>query len=179
MTNEESTAVLVVGGGLVGLSAAVFLAWHGLRPVLVERRHACTTHPRSRGVNPRTMELFREVGLDEQIRATRSARALAGNSGVIVAESLAGRRIGALDQPYFGDATADYSGVSGAGWCICDQDERDPLLRRRAGARGADVGSGQELVDLHQPPEEVGATVQDPAADRRYEIGAAYVVCAD
>src|SRR5256885_13204335 len=130
MTNEESTAVLVVGGGLVGLSAAVFLSWHGLRPVLVERRHACTTHPRSRGVNPRTMELFREVGLDEQIRATRSARALAGNSGVIVAESLAGRRIGALDQPYFGDATADYSGVSRARWCICDQDELEPLLRQ-------------------------------------------------
>ena len=179
MTNEESTAVLVVGGGLVGLSAAVFLSWHGLRPVLVERRHACTTHPRSRGVNPRTMELFREVGLDEQIRATRSARALAGNSGVIVAESLAGRRIGALDQPYFGDATADYSGVSRARWCICDQDELEPLLRQRAEALGADVRFGHELVDLHQTHDEVRATVQDHVADRRYEIGASYVVCAD
>src|SRR2546430_14224308 len=132
MTNEGSTAVLVVGGGLVGLSAAVFLSWQGLRPVRVERRHACPPHPRSRGVTPRTMELFRGVGLDEQIRATRSARALAGNSGVIVAESLAGRRIGALVQLYFGDATADYSGVSRAPWCICRQAELQPQPRQPA-----------------------------------------------
>jgi putative polyketide hydroxylase len=179
MTRDEHTQVLVVGGGLVGLSTAVFLSRQGLRPVVVERHSGISTHPRSRGVNPRTMELFREAGLDERIRATPSARALAGNSGVIVAESLAGRQIGALDQPYFGDADADYAAISRARWCMVHQDELEPLLRQRAGELGADVRFGHELVEVDQDHDEVRAIVLDRAADRRYLVRAAYLVCAD
>ncbi|MGW5687762.1 FAD-dependent monooxygenase [Nonomuraea sp. NPDC003754] len=41
----ESTSVLVVGGGLVGLSAAVFLSWRGVPAMVVERRTAGSPHP--------------------------------------------------------------------------------------------------------------------------------------
>src|SRR5256714_3923311 len=179
MTRDEHTQVLVVGGGLVGLSAAVFLPRQGLRPVVGEKHSGCSAHPRSRGVNPRTMELFREAGLDERIRATPSARALAGNSGVIVAETLAGRQIGALDQPYFGDADADYAAISRSRWCMVHQDELEPLLRQRAGELGADVRFGHELVEVDQDHDEVRAIVLDRAADHRYLVRAAYLVCAD
>src|SRR5580700_11709115 len=59
--------VLVVGGGLVGLSAAMFLAWRGVPTVLVERHAGSSPHPRAIGYTPRTMELYRAVGLGSRI----------------------------------------------------------------------------------------------------------------
>ncbi len=64
---KNSTSVLVVGGSLVGLSAAVFLAWRGVPTILVERHPASSPHPRAIGFTPRTLELYRAVGLDSRI----------------------------------------------------------------------------------------------------------------
>ncbi|ONI81614.1 hypothetical protein ALI144C_20155 [Actinosynnema sp. ALI-1.44] len=65
------TQVLVAGGGLTGLSAAVLLAWHGVRCVVVERRAELLARPTPRTVNPRTMEVLRQVGL-EHVAVRRS-----------------------------------------------------------------------------------------------------------
>jgi putative polyketide hydroxylase len=35
------TPVLIVGGGVTGLSGALFLAWHGVGCLLVERHPIC------------------------------------------------------------------------------------------------------------------------------------------
>jgi putative polyketide hydroxylase len=40
--------VLIAGGGTVGLSAALFLAHHGVATLLVERQAAPSPHPRGR-----------------------------------------------------------------------------------------------------------------------------------
>ena len=52
---EERTSVLVVGGALTGLSSAVFLAWHGVPRLVVERHPGLLIHPRLRGITPRTV----------------------------------------------------------------------------------------------------------------------------
>src|SRR5262245_24485011 len=62
-----STAVVVVGGGLVGTSSALFLAWQGVPTVLIERYPGSSRHPRAIGYTPRTLELFRAVGLGSVI----------------------------------------------------------------------------------------------------------------
>jgi putative polyketide hydroxylase len=46
MTTIEAP-VLVVGGGITGLSSALFLAWHGVPCVLVERHPDLLIHPRA------------------------------------------------------------------------------------------------------------------------------------
>lgn len=53
--------VLVVGGGIVGMSAALFLASQDVPCLLVERHAEKTTHPRFRGINSRSMELYRNA----------------------------------------------------------------------------------------------------------------------
>ena len=65
-----SGSVLVVGGGLVGLSAALFLAWQGVPVVLVERHPGSSPHPRAIGYTARTLELLRAVGLGPRIPMT-------------------------------------------------------------------------------------------------------------
>jgi putative polyketide hydroxylase len=60
--------VLVVGGGLVGLVASMFLAQQGLRVWVVERHVATSSHPKLRGVSARTMELYMSAGIEDAIR---------------------------------------------------------------------------------------------------------------
>ena len=87
--------VLIVGGGPVGLSASILLSRFGIRSLLVERHPGITEHPKARGVFRRTMELFRQWGVEKRIRE----RALSGSVGFIWAESLVGQEYGRVPAP--------------------------------------------------------------------------------
>ena len=52
--------VLIVGGGPVGLSAFIFLSAFGIRSLLVERHPGTSIVPKARGINARTMEIYRQ-----------------------------------------------------------------------------------------------------------------------
>src|SRR5262245_49300253 len=67
--------VLIVGGGPVGLTTALLLAHQGVRTVLVERHPGTSIHPRARGINIRSMEIFRGLGVEPAIRAAGAALA--------------------------------------------------------------------------------------------------------
>ena len=64
----EHVPVLVVGGGPVGLSLAIELAWRGIPCLLVERRDGSIPLPKMNGVNARTMEFCRRWGLADRVR---------------------------------------------------------------------------------------------------------------
>ncbi|GII80965.1 FAD-dependent oxidoreductase [Sphaerisporangium rufum] len=174
----ESTSVLIVGGSLVGLSQALFLAHQGVDCVLVERHQGLSAHPRARGINPRTMELFRQAGVEGRLRAAESARALAGNSGVVMAHTLAGEHT-RLDQAYFMDTDTDFSEHTPVAWCLCHQDEAEPAIAARARELGADLRFGTELTGFTSGGDGVTATVRDVATGATRTIRAGYLVAAD
>src|SRR3984885_13138120 len=59
--------VLIVGGGGTGLSASVFLSDHGVGHLLVERHADTSNLPKAHYLNQRTMEIFRQHGLDGEV----------------------------------------------------------------------------------------------------------------
>ncbi|MFZ3475593.1 FAD-dependent oxidoreductase [Streptomyces sp. 4.24] len=174
--------VLVVGGGLAGLSTAVFLAQQGVDCLLVERQPELSGHPRARGVHPRAMELMRAAGVEQEIRATPSARLLADNSGVVTARSLAEPELGTLDEKYVMDVQADIGLLSPTGWALCHQGELEDVLRGRAERLGVALRFNTELLSFDQEGpegEEVTARVRDGATGTEREIKARYLVAAD
>lgn len=170
--HHENTSVLIVGGSLVGLSAAVFLAWHRVPTVVVERHPGSSTHPRAIGYTTRTLEVFRSVGIEvppsvEGGGAPRRARV----------ESLAG----AWHEEYpwtphaQGGSPGDFSPVRGT---AIPQDRLEPILRARAIEVGAEIRLGTELIAFDQDDD--GVTVLLKRDDgSEYRMRAEYVVAAD
>ncbi|MEV0980898.1 FAD-dependent monooxygenase [Streptomyces sp. NPDC049915] len=175
----RNTDVLVAGGGLAGLSTAVFLAQQGVDCLLLEQRPELSGHPRARGVHPRAMELMRAAGVEDELRAMPSARLLAGNSGVIAARSLAGPELAVLDEKYVMDVTADVGPLSPTGWCLCHQGELEDVLRGRAERLGVALRFSTELLSFTQDDEGVTARVRDRTTGVERTLKARYLVAAD
>ncbi|MFC3997672.1 FAD-dependent monooxygenase [Nocardiopsis sediminis] len=172
---EETTPVLIVGGGLAGLSASLFLSWHGVPSVLAERHTGTSTHPKAWGLYPRTMELLRTVGVESAVLAES-----AGFSGHVLngrVESLAGREVSIGRIP----APEDVGHVSPVERVVSlSQDRIEPILLRRARELGADVRFGTELTELGEPGDDgVRAVLTDRATGRRSAVRARYVIAAD
>ncbi|MGC0318535.1 FAD-dependent monooxygenase [Kitasatospora acidiphila] len=166
--------VLIVGGGTVGLSAAVFLAHHGVRAHVIERAAGPHRHPRATGVGFRTVELLREVGLAQAVDAV-AVEPAAGTLGRISAETLAAadlpsRPLGPeLAQPA---ARTPYTPGSLRG--TCPQNRLEAVLLDAARARGALIEYGTELAALEQDTHRVTAVLTDGRT-----IHADYLIGAD
>ena len=69
MTEDQFTPVLIVGGGMVGLSLAVDLGTRRVDCIIVNDGATQATHPQGNSLNSRTMEHYRRLGLADQVRA--------------------------------------------------------------------------------------------------------------
>src|SRR5271169_2552026 len=61
--------VLIVGGGPTGLTLAIDLGKRGVRCTLIEQKAQPAFLPKMERINARTMEIYRRMGLSQQIRA--------------------------------------------------------------------------------------------------------------
>lgn len=96
--------VLVVGGGPVGMTLALNLARYGVRSILVERNPATTRHPKMDLTNGRSMELFRRLGIAEQLRDAGVPRANAFDISWVT--SLVGHELHRFNYPSADDKRA-------------------------------------------------------------------------
>ncbi|VVJ15713.1 Polyketide hydroxylase WhiE VIII [Amycolatopsis camponoti] len=170
----ERVQVLVVGAGLGGLSASLFLAREGVDVLTVERHAGTSVHSRAAGQNWRTMELFHWAGIDREVlqvspRASRGLR-------ITVATSLAGRVLHRLmeDGSEF-DVSASTTMPAG----MAGQDVVEPILLAHAEKAGARVRFRTELVDLTQDDDGVTATLRHRDSGEETVVRADYVVAAD
>jgi 2-polyprenyl-6-methoxyphenol hydroxylase-like FAD-dependent oxidoreductase len=63
------TQVIIVGAGPVGLTLSIALGHLGVRCILVERNDAPAWLPKMERCNARTMEIYRRLGIVDEIRA--------------------------------------------------------------------------------------------------------------
>ncbi|MEI6251844.1 MAG: FAD-dependent monooxygenase [Mycobacteriaceae bacterium] len=90
----STSRVVVVGAGPAGATAALLLAEHGIDTLVIERRMAPSPHPAAHVLSTRTLEVFRELGLEHDVRRL-SSRIYELRDG-IYATSLSGPELGRL-----------------------------------------------------------------------------------
>ncbi|SFR15778.1 2-polyprenyl-6-methoxyphenol hydroxylase [Lentzea waywayandensis] len=167
------TSVLVVGGGLAGTSAALFLAWRGVDVTLVEKHPGSSPHPRAVGFNARVGELLRAVGLEGELPVSRMTKGFGVRR--VRAESLVGKK---FDETFWTPpaqlSDIEYSPSKGVGVA---QDKMEPLLRDKARELGADIRMSTRMLEFAQDDEGVTAIVQGDGEP--YEIRAGYLIAAD
>ena len=174
------TSVLVVGGGLVGLSARLFLHQLGVPAMLIEKELQPSPLPRSRGIHVRTMELFRQLGLEETVKQAAASVWQQGGFGgarrgptVLQAESLFSKQD--IQQMMKSMFKAD---PSPSAFGACPQTVLEPLLQRAVEERGGEVLWGHELVSFQDTGSEVEAKVRDRSG-KESSITASYLIAAD
>nr|WKF60303.1 Aklavinone 12-hydroxylase RdmE [Paraburkholderia busanensis] len=173
----SAVPVLIVGGGLVGLSAGLFLQRLGVPFMLVEKNRLVSPLPRARGIHLRTMELFRQVGVEEAVKAAaatawrqgafggaRRGRTLVEAEPVIDIAAMRSKMAAAAPSP--------------SSFAACPQTLIEPVLRRHLEARGGDVRFGHELLSFTDTGGAIVATVRGPD-ECEMTIEAAWLIGAD
>jgi 2-polyprenyl-6-methoxyphenol hydroxylase-like FAD-dependent oxidoreductase len=174
MAVEHETQVLISGGGLVGLSTAMFLAAHGIPSLVVERLKETSQLPRAAFFHMRTLELFREAGIEPAVRE-QSEREFMPDGQVVAVESLKGRQLAA----FIANLNEGVADVSPCRRLFLTQPGLEPILRRRAEEGGASVMMGYELSGVVQQDNGVLATVRNVETGEEQRIAAQYLVCAE
>ncbi|QMU78173.1 FAD-dependent oxidoreductase [Streptacidiphilus sp. PB12-B1b] len=173
---DVNIPVLIVGGGPVGLSTALFSGRHGIRTMVLEKRDATSTLPRAPGLQARTLELFRAAGIHDEIRALEMGDSHPYFEGGIIQVNTFAEIDDAvvLESPSLDGPTVSPERVMG-----CGQDRYERVLVDKAREFGADVRFNTQLIEFTQDDEGVTAVAEDLGTGKRFTIRAQYLVGAD
>jgi 2-polyprenyl-6-methoxyphenol hydroxylase-like FAD-dependent oxidoreductase len=166
--------VLIAGGGLVGLSAAMFLAQHGVASIAIERLNESSPLPRAAFFHMRTMEMFRAAGVEDEVRR-RSAEDFEPEGSLIVMDSLAGRKLADL----IANLNEGVDALSPCRRLFVNQPGLEPILRARALTAGATVLTGHEVISVGQDADGVVLRARNLADGSERELRGRYLIGAD
>ncbi len=170
----EQVPVLIVGGSLVGLSAAACLAWQGVQTLSVERHRGTAIHPRAGHFQLRTMEVLRSIGLQDIVRRAAEEQ-YDLDFGIAAVESLAGRELAV----FIRNLNDGVDAVSPSVRFFMTQRSLEPLLRARAEELGAKLLYATEMLSFDQDADGVTARIRDLDSGRERAVRARYMIASD
>lgn len=178
MSETLQTDVLVIGSGPAGGGAALALATLGVDHMVVTKYRWTANTPRAHITNQRTMEVFRDLGIEADVLAQATPHELMGDT--VFCTSLAGDEIGRVRTWGTHPAReADYTLASPSPNCDIPQTFLEPIVVGRAASRGSHIRFDTEYLRLVQDDECVTVTVRDRVTGSEYDIRAKYVIGAD
>jgi 2-polyprenyl-6-methoxyphenol hydroxylase-like FAD-dependent oxidoreductase len=142
--------ILIVGAGPIGLVLALWLTRLGVRVRIVDQTAEPGTSSRAVGVQARTLELYNQIGLADEVVA-RGRKAPAANLWVT------GKKAARF---FFGDMGADISPFPYA--LVFPQDEHESLLVDRLATLGVVVERRTELLSFEEKSDRVFARLKLP-----------------
>ena len=154
--------VLVVGAGPAGLTAAAMLGRFGINCLVVERRAELSGLPRATGVSTRSMEIFRSLGLEDEILAGGVDVDMRMLSTRTLAEAADGVAVPT------GFPSREQAGVISPAFPACvPQDHLEPVLLDHVRSLGVRAELGLELVAVEQVARD---RVEEPVARSEDQI---------
>jgi 2,4-dichlorophenol 6-monooxygenase len=180
MTENENleTDVLIIGSGPAGGGAALALATYGVDHMVITKYRWTANTPRAHITNQRTMEVFRDLGIEPDVWAQAVPHELMGET--VFCTSLAGDEIGRVRTWGTHPARdADYTMASPSQNCDIPQTLLEPIVIGHAASRGSRIRFDTEYVSLVQDDDGATVTVRDRVTGQTYDIRAKYVIGAD
>jgi 2,4-dichlorophenol 6-monooxygenase len=169
-------SVLIVGAGPTGCTLALLLARAGIRATLIEENAEPQQHPAACILNTRTMEVFREIGIESQVMS--ACQDVFDRGRITWVVSLAGRELGhCFALPPDPDHVLSLSPTHTVQFpqhrlepMLWQSVEQQPLITFRKRTR---------VVAIHQDETSVTAVTVDPATGSQSTVHGAYVVASD
>lgn len=163
---QEHVDVLIVGAGPVGTALAIDLTRRGLAVRLVDKAAEAFPGSRAKGVQPRTLEVFDDLGVREDVLARGSRYPKLGIhlGPLTVPKAMYPHRPHSSAVPY-------------PDTLLIPQNRTDAALHAQLRRLGGRVEFDTELIELRQHDSAVTATLTGPAGT--HTVTASYLVGAD
>ncbi|HEV3482641.1 MAG TPA: FAD-dependent monooxygenase [Candidatus Acidoferrales bacterium] len=172
--SDIEVPVLIAGGSLVGMSAALLLGHHGIPALVVEHHRGTAIHPRAAMITQRTMEIFRTVGV-EQIVLQKSDEQFVQDGAIMAVETLAGKELAW----FIANLNEGVRDVSPSSRIFITQSLLEPLLKSRAEELGAQLRFATELVSFEEDSSGVTAQIRERDSGKISTVRARYMIAAD
>jgi 2-polyprenyl-6-methoxyphenol hydroxylase-like FAD-dependent oxidoreductase len=179
------TRVLIVGGGPVGLTLAIDLAWRGIDVVVAERRPADDPPDVKCGqIGARSMEIFRRLGLADKLRGIGPPADYPND--IVSATSVTGIELSRIPIPARGERGTLAAVGPDTVWPTpehthrCNQKFFEPVLVAHAAAQPRiRLLHRTEITDIAQDGQDVTASAVDLDSGTRSTIECDYLVGCD
>jgi 2-polyprenyl-6-methoxyphenol hydroxylase-like FAD-dependent oxidoreductase len=176
MLADPSKTVVVIGAGPTGCTLALLLARLGISVAVVERNAAPQQHPAACILNTRTMEIFREVEVETEVRTCSQNVFERANIAWVV--SLAGRELGRCS--VLPENLQELLAVSPTHAVQFPQHRLEPILWERMEHQSLIAFyRNQDCTKISQDDKNVSAELIDTTTGQKRTLRGAYLVACD
>ncbi|MEJ8821167.1 FAD-dependent monooxygenase [Variovorax humicola] len=170
--------VFIVGAGPTGLTATCLLRTQGVETLTITRYPGTANSPRAHITNQRSVEVFRDLGIEERIvQAANPSHFMSNN---VWATSFAGTEIARLQSwGNLPERKADYELASPSAMCNIPQHVMEPILLDVARERGAKFLFNTELLSMRQDADAVHSICRDRLTGEEFEVVSRYAIGCD
>ena len=181
MANPQQYPVVIIGGGPVGLSSSILLSLRNIPHALFERHLSTSIHPKACGLNQRTGEIFRQMGVEQEIIANGAPPNTCSKTAWFTSLGPTGTKIVSRDAWGGGKYAEEYRTASPSRYVMLPQIRLEPILSRKAKQLNpSGVQYGAEVTDIVEKEDYVELRIEYREKSRPSEtIRASYVIAAD
>ncbi|KAJ9605680.1 hypothetical protein H2200_009529 [Cladophialophora chaetospira] len=175
---KKTYDVAIVGGGPVGLATSILLSMHNIDHLLFERHPSTSIHPKACGLNQRTIEVFRQMGIEKDFLELRAPSEISGRTAWYTSLGPEGKEIVSRDAWGGGQYTEKYAKASPCPYVVAPQIRFEPILRHKASELNPNcLQFGSEVVDVKELDGSTELTVR--RNEHLSSVQARYCIVAD
>ena len=175
----SSTPVVIIGGGPVGLVCSALLSLQGINHVVFERQPDTSIHPKAVGLNQRTIEIFRKIGVEHEVLRQAAPPSMSGRTAWYTSFGPNGREICARYAWGGGPYQEAFEKASPCGYALLPQIRLEPILKQRALQLNANIFYSHEVDAVEDKEDHVLVSFHERGKARNATILATYTLGCD